>query len=231
MALAFVRKSPNTLTPQEEPGVPVTTADLTLTAAPAVGNLLVLVMAFYRVGGGPVPPDTLTDNHGNTWVVDRTQSRGNGAVAICSTIVETTGDPFTITFETDGTSWWTVWGCMEYSGNAQTLGAAAVNSAGVDTSTLNSGTVSPAGNALYVGVCTTNDGAAVTLASGSFTERYREPIWTVQIIEAADLIDSGSQSCEWTVSGTHGMAGAIAAYNEAVATQNIPPGLLSGRVL
>ena len=215
MALAFVKKDPNTTPPAEATGV--ASLATTFDSNTASGNLLVATGTTWV--GGTAPTMTFSDNKSNDWsslAVSQLSPASVVRAAIGYAANVTGGSTHTVTL-TPSVTCDLCLGVAEHSGVALSspISGTPVGAGGSSTAP-SSGATTPAANALYIGAAA-YAGATTTLVLNwaSATQLHNEPDTTYPTLGSAYIIGSGSMTAQWTLGASREWAACVAAFAEA----------------
>ena len=215
MAIAFVKKDPNTTLPAEATGVAslATTFDSSTTS----GNLLVATGTTWI--SGTAPTMTFSDNKSNDWSVNAISQLGSGSavrVAIGYAAGVTGGATHTVTVTPSATCDICL-GAEEISGakTSSPITGTPVGAAGSSTAP-SSGSTTPAGNAICVGAMAyTGTSTTMALNWTSATQLHNEPDTGYPTLGSAYILASGAQTAAWTLGASHAWGACVAAFAEA----------------
>lgn len=188
-----------------------TTLVRTFSSAPSAGNCIIVDIAAWTGTGAPTI-NSVADNHGNTYTlaIDELGPAAGIYAAMYYGPVVNTGGTFTVTVTFSGATDSTGM-IREYTGVECSSPATNADSA-TGSGTLATGTVNPAGDALYV-MGASFGPQAFTLTSSGWNERGKVDSNNTANIVTADAIGSGSKQATGTFGSTTTWAGLIATFD------------------
>jgi hypothetical protein len=216
MAISYVKKTPTSTlaTRNTSAGTAITTP--AFASDVSVGNIVIAVACQYRTGGSAEQP-TFSDSAGNTWYIDSDISDvgvyQRTTVAHC---YPSSAAAITVTITTSSSSYKNL-GAYEFSGvvTGLTAGASAhTEQYGTSTTDPTSGSISPSGTCLYLGLVNCSSNTTITEDDG-WTLLHEDESFTAAMISSIYQITSGSQAAGWTFGTSRSYTAGVVAYVEA----------------
>lgn len=214
MAIAFVKKDPNTTLPAQASNAVSLT--VTFDTDTTTGNFIGCLACGWR--SAAFPTFTFGDNKGNGYANAKYVNHGTDFMVGYIGFVgnATGGSNHQVTATADAGATEIGFGAIEVSGVGTAVSGTPASATGSGTAVA-SGTTTPTGNALYLGIAVKTGGTSPTWSIAPWTggvEIHNQPDPAVDPMASGYEIASGAQGASWTLSTGIAWAACVAAFDE-----------------